>query len=149
MKKVLLTLFVALATVANAFNIGDTTPSFSIKDQFEKAHTISADTKTIIFAAGKGTGDTIKEYLLSKKGDFLTNNNAVYVADITGMPSLITKFFALPKMKKYPFSILLVNEEQAKKFSVKKDKITIYKLENGKVANISYISTKEELAKAF
>ena len=42
--------------------------------------------------------DVLKEYLLSKEGDILSKNNAIYVADISGMPSLISKFSALPKM---------------------------------------------------
>jgi hypothetical protein len=61
------------------------------------------------------------------------------------MPSLIARFFALPKMKKYPFSILLVDEEQTKSFSKKEEKITVYLVHNGKVTNVQYISTAKEL----
>ena len=45
---------------------------------------------------------------LKGKENILEKNSAVYVADISGMPSLISKFIALPKMKKYPFSVLLL-----------------------------------------
>ncbi|WP_419671215.1 hypothetical protein [Aliarcobacter butzleri] len=41
------------------------------------------------------------------------------------MPSLITKFIALPKMKKYSFPILLIDEENKVLFPVEEDgKIT-------------------------
>ncbi|UTJ06506.1 hypothetical protein [Arcobacter roscoffensis] len=149
MKKILFVAALLIATFANALNIGDSTPTFEIKDQFEKMHKISADAKTIIVAESRGTSVIIREYLLTKDTNFLETNKAHYIADISGMPSLISKFIALPKMKKYPFSILLVNEEQAKSFSTKEDKITVYSVENGKVTNVKYITTTEELDAVF
>ena len=149
MKKILFSALLFIATFANALNIGDTTPTFEIKDQFEKMHKISADAKTILVAESRGTSVIVREYLLSKDTKFLETNKAHYIADISGMPSLISKFIALPKMKKYPFSILLVNEEQAKSFSTKEDKITVYTVTDGKVSNVKYIETAEELAAVF
>ena len=35
----------------------------------------------------------------------------VYVADISGMPALVTRMFALPKMRELPFPIALVRED--------------------------------------
>ena len=77
----------------------------------------------------------------------LLKNSAVYVADISGMPSLISKFIALPKMKKYPFSVLLLDDTNKDNFVKEDGKIIVYSLENGKVVKIDKISTKEELAK--
>lgn len=149
MKKILFSALLFVATFANALSVGDATPTFAIKDQFEKAHTIAADTKTILVAADKGTSEVLRDYLLTKEKGFLEANKAYYVADISGMPSLITKFFALPKMKEYPFSILLVNEEQSKSFTKKEGQITIYSVENGKVTNVKFIKTAEELDAVF
>mgnify|MGYP001122387654 FL=1 len=67
------------------------------------------------------------------------------MADITGMPSLITKFIALPKMKDYPFSVLLIDEANKTLFPVKEDMISIISLENGKVTDIKYVKTAAEL----
>merc|ERR1711879_937512 len=120
-KKFLFSALLFVATFANALNIGDATPTFEIKDQFEKMYKISADAKTILVAESRGTSVIIREYLLTKDKNFLAANKAHYIADISGMPSLISKWIALPKMKKYPFSILLVNEEQAKEKKKKKN----------------------------
>jgi hypothetical protein len=149
MKKILFSVLLLVATFANALSIGDSTPTFEIKDQFEKMHKISADTKTILVAETRSTSVIIREYLLTKDTNFLGANKAYYIADISGMPSLISKFIALPKMKKYPFSILLVDEEQAKSFSTKEDEITVYTLTDGKVSDVKYIKTTEELAAVF
>ncbi len=149
MKKILFTVLLSLATFANALNIGDATPSFQIKDQFKKDNVIKADTKIILFAGDKGMSEVLRDYLKPKGKGFLESKKAYYMADISGMPSLIAKFFALPKMKKYPFSILLVDEEQTKSFDKKEDNITVYTIKDGKVSDIKYIKTAKELDEVF
>jgi len=149
MKKVLFSALLLVATFANALNIGDSTPTFKINDQFEKAHTIAADTKTILVAADKDTSEILRDYFLTQEKGFLEANKAYYVADISGMPSLIAKFFALPKMKKYPFSILLVDENQTKEFTKKEGNITVYSVTDGKISDVKYIKNAEELAGLF
>ena len=144
-RKFLFTALLGLSAIASSLTIDSQVPAIKIKDQFEKEHTIDANVKTILFASDKGTSDILKEYLLSKDADILTKNNAVYVADISGMPSLISKFVALPKMKKYPFSVLLLDDTNKDNFSKEEGKIIVYTLDNSKVTNIAKISTKEEL----
>lgn len=144
-KKFLFTVFLGLSAFANSLTIGNDLPTLTIKDQFEKDFTVDANIKTIIFSATKTEGTTIKEFLLTKDKDYLTTNKTVYIADITGMPSLITKFIAMPKMKDYPFSVLLVDEANKGLFAVKEDMISIISLENGKVTDIKYVKTAAEL----
>ncbi len=149
MKKILLTVLFTFLSVANALNIGDKVPSFQIKDQFDKKHSIKADTKLIVVAGDMDASDVLKEYLKAKPKGFLESKKAYYIADISGMPSLISKFFALPKMKKYPFSILLVDEEQVKSFDKKDENITVYIIKDGKVSDKKYIKTAKELDEVF
>jgi hypothetical protein len=144
-KKILFTIFLALSAIANPLSVGSDVSSIKIQDQFEKENTISANIKTILFASDKETSDLLKDYLLSKDADILKRNNAVYIADISGMPSLISKFIAIPKMKKYPFSILLLDDTNKNNFTKEEGKIIVYTLENSKIINISKISKKEEL----
>ena len=144
-KKILFTVLLSLSAIANSLSVGSEASAIKIKDQFEKEHTVDANVKTILFASDKDTSDILIDYLLSKDADILTRNNAVYVADISGMPSLISKFIAMPKMKKYPFSILLLDDTNKENFTKEEGKIIVYTLENSKVTNISKISKKEEL----
>ena len=144
-KKFLFTIFLGLSAFANSLTVGSNLPTLTIKDQFEKDHVVDVKTKTIIFSATKEESATIKDFLATKDKDYLTNNNIAYVADITGMPSLITKFIAMPKMKDYPFSVLLVDEANKGLFAVKEDMISIIFLENGKITDIKYVKTAEEL----
>ena len=145
LKKFLFAALLAVGAFANSLSVGSDVSNVTIKDQFEKSNTISAETKTILFASDKDSSDLLKEYLLSKEGDILTANNAIYVADISGMPSLISKFIALPKMKKYPFSIMLLDDSNKDFFGKEEGKIIVYTLDNLKVTEIKTITTVKEL----
>ena len=148
-KKFLFTVFLGLSAFANSLTVGSNLPTLTVKDQFEKEFTIDAKIKTIIFSATKDESATIKDFLVTKDKNYLTTNNIAYVADITGMPSLISKFFALPKMKDYSFSILLIDEDNKALFPVEQDKITIITLDNSKITDIKFIKTAEDLAATF
>ena len=146
-KKFLFTVFLGLSAIANSLTVGNTLPTLKIKDQFEKEHIVDANIKTIIFSATKTEGTTIKEFLLTKDKDYLTTNKAAYVADITGMPGIITSLIAMPKMKGYPFSVLLVDEANKGLFPVQEDMISVISLDNGKITDVKYVKTAEELGK--
>lgn len=149
-KKLILTAALAVAVFANPLTTGNDLPTLKIKDQFEKEHNVDATTKTIIYSATKDESSTIRDFINEKgKVEFLTSNNIVYIADITGMPSLVTKFFAMPKMKKYEFPILLIDEKNKDLFPIKEDMISVITLENQKITDIKYLKTKEDLANLF
>lgn len=147
-KKILLATLLALGLNAASLNIDSSIVDIKIKDQFDKVHTLNESVKTILFASDKGTSDMLRDYLLplSEKENVLEKNGAVYVADISGMPSFISKFIALPKMKKYPFSILLLDDSNKDNFVKEDGKIIVYSVVDGKITNIEKISSKEELA---
>ncbi len=149
MKKLLLLLTLSIFAIANPMKVGDTLANITLQDQFETKQTVANDTKTILVAYDKDISSLLKEFLLAKEGDFLSANNAVYIGDIRGMPSLISRFFAIPKMKKYPFSILFLDDKNRNAFSKKEDFISVYTLENGKVKTLTHVSTKDELENLF
>jgi hypothetical protein len=146
MKKILILALVAISLYANSLKVGDTIPSTNYKDQFEKSHTINNSTKTLIIAFTRDGGNIVKDTLEPKGNKFLEEKGAMYLADISGMPSLISSFFAIPKMKKYSFNILLEQDKSLQDvYPYSEDKITILKLENNKIKEIKYVSTKEEI----
>ncbi|PLY10699.1 MAG: hypothetical protein C0626_03420 [Arcobacter sp.] len=148
LKKLLILPLFALFLYANSFELNQNIGSFSLPNQFDEKETIDSSIEMIIVSFEKGTGADINQFLSTKDKDFLKNHHAAFIANISGMPSIITKMFALPKMRDYKHSVLLIYDEEDNRFVSKEEKSTLYRLENGVIKSISYI-TKEDLEKIF
>jgi len=142
-KKILALVMLSTALFANSFNLNSNIGSFELSDQFEKKHTVNSDIETIVFSTEKDTSAALNEFLATKEKGFLEVNKTAFIADISGMPSIISYMFALPKMKKYNYNVLLIEEEGDKRFLKEEGKLTVYKLENGIVKSINYVDPKD------
>ncbi|AXH16280.1 hypothetical protein [Malaciobacter mytili] len=148
MKKFLLLITLLVCTYAQEFTLNTKIQNFSLANQFDEKRTITNNIQTIIVSFEKDTGKEINEFLNEKQPDFLQKHNAVFIANISGMPMFVTKMFALPKMRSYKHEILLIYDENDKRFIAKEGNSTLYKLENGVIKSIKFI-TKDDLAKVF
>ncbi len=118
-------------------------PAITLPDQFEKQHTISKDQKIIIMAFEKDISVAVNDFLKEKPSGYLDEHHAKYISDISSMPSVITWMFAMPKMKKYPFSLMLINDDSGKQFDREAGKITVYRLREQEIRSIEFISPKD------
>ncbi len=135
------------ATATNGLNVGSTL-TFTLPDQFDKAHSLASNTKKVIFVFAKATGHTVKEFIKQQDKEYLTQRNTLFVADISPMPTVIRNTFALPDLKKSAYSVLLIYDgEIAKQFKndAEAEKIAVVTLNNGTVETVKYISTEDEL----
>jgi len=123
----------------------------SYKFQTPTSHEIkiSKETNLIIIAFEKNTGALVNEYLRTKDIYYLQKNSAIYIANIHAMPSIIRKIFAIPKLQKYKHLIYLQYDEEFQNNTPNKEgKITLLRFENGKISNISFITTEAQLQAA-
>lgn len=137
------------ATATNGLTVGSTL-SFTLPDQFDKASTLTNDTKKIILVFAKATGHTVREFLKKQDKSYLPSRHTLFVADVSGMPTIIRNTFALPDFRKSPYSVLLIYDKSiAKSYKNEKDanKITIVTLKNKKITNIQTVTSEEELKK--
>ncbi|MDQ5769904.1 hypothetical protein [Thiothrix subterranea] len=152
-KLLLLTLLcVGLNTTAFAaeLKVGDSLPAITLKDQHDKAVTVAPDAQTLLFTVEKPASDLVNDYLKQQTPDFLTSKQAYFLADISGMPSMITKMFAIPKMQERPYTIVLGYEAADLAFMPRqKDHVTLVKVKAGKVDNILFIKDEAGLADNF
>ena len=125
--------------------------SFTLPDQFDKAVTLTPETKKVIFVFAKATGHTVKEFLKKQDKNYLPSRHALFVADISGMPTVIRNTFALPDFKKSAYSVALIYDKAiATSYKNEKDadKITIVTLNNGVITEKQTLTTEEELKAA-
>ena len=134
--------------VSSGIVIGKELASFTLKDQFDKEHSLTKDVKKVIFAFSKPTGHIMKLYLGVKKPDYLTSRDILFIADISGMPSMISKMFAIPDMKESKYPILLIKEkENAIRFRNEDQKgaVMIISLENKIIKSVKFVTNDVDL----
>lgn len=148
MKKIILFLSLVLCAFSQELSINDKLNNFSLANQFDEKKTIDSRINTIIVSFEKDTGKEVNEFLEQKTSDFLREHHAVFIANISGMPMIITKMFALPKMKNYKHEILLIYDENDDRFKAQEGMSTLYRLEDGVIKSIEFI-TKDDLEKVF
>lgn len=123
--------------------------SFAYETPLGRQMKIPKKTKLVIVAFEKDTGALVNEYLDTQSPFYLLKKNSIFIADIHKMPTIITTMFALPKLQKYKHLIYLHYGELLESTVPNKEaKVTLLYIEDEKIKEISYISTKEELKKA-
>lgn len=149
-KKILLSLaLLSSLAFAKTLEMGDSIEPFSLKDQFDKTVEVNSnDYETIIFSAEKDPASWVTEYLKDKSNTYLQDNKTVFISDISGMPSLITQWFALPKMKKYNYSLALITQE-SDLFPKKEKALTIIKIQDNKISSIDFITQGDMVESIF
>ncbi len=121
---------------------------FTLPDQFGKAHTLSADTKTLVLTFAKATSHLVRDFLKSQPADYLSSRNAFYVADISPMPVVIRNAFAMPDLKKSAYPVILIYDPKiAAKFrdDSQKDAIMIVSLDHKKVTSVKFAEDVDTL----
>ncbi|WP_024851196.1 hypothetical protein [Hydrogenovibrio kuenenii] len=119
---------------------------YAFKDQWGKPNPLDASVKWLIFSHHKAGNEWVRDALNELGVKNLEERHWLYVADISGMPSLITKIFALPKMRKYDFPIALSDDEvNTQNWPEKEDTVSVYKLENLKIVETKTFPSKLSL----
>ncbi len=146
-------LFLLSALHAQDLTIGSkiqTLNSFDFETPKSRKMKIPLNTKIVLIAFDKDTGALVNEYLNTQNKYFLQRRKAIFIADINKMPTVITNMFALPKLREYKHLIYLHYSDKLESFVPKKDeKVSVLKFEDQQLKEITYISTKAELAKVF
>ena len=149
MKKAVAWLMIASALWSAPYRVGEALPAMALNDQFGKTHTLKEMPKTVIMAFEKGTAAMADELLGKQTAGYLAAHHAVYIADISPMPGFIAEAFALPKMRKYPYTVLLIrDEETGLKFPAADGKVTLLRMEGNVIRSVEYAETADELKAA-
>jgi len=142
--KIFIAAFLLISTLSADLHVGENFPKLTLVDQFDAKTKVPTTGKaTLIFSFEKDVSSEIKTYLDTKEKDFLSLNNVMYISDISGMPSLITSWVAIPKMKKFTFKVSLILDEKEGKFIDRKEgKVTVITLKNNTITSIEFVEAK-------
>ncbi len=136
----LITLSLFSVSLHAELKTGQPFPAITLEDQFGHQHSISKTDRLVLISFDRDVSDAVHEYLNQQPKAFLRQNNTRYISDISAMPGIITRMFALPKMRDYNYSVMLNNDEDFKsRFNAREKKLTVYKLNAGMIQSIEFI----------
>jgi hypothetical protein len=139
-------LLFSFAVSSAPLTTGESVPDLSLPDQHGYSHTLSSP-NTVLFAPDKAAGELAHEVLNHTDKEGMAAKGMVFISDISGMPALVRRMFALPAMREYPYLVLLgYEEEDCAMFPRQEGKVTLLHIKAGKVSGIRYTGSPQELA---
>lgn len=139
----------AEATPVTPLAVGSQLPALRLEDQHGVEATVGAETRYVIFTRDMDAADVVKEAYGEEGAPALAASGAVYVSDISAMPAVITRLFALPAMRKRPYRMLLDTEgEVTAAFPSEEGKVTVMRVDELIIRQIEYPGSVAELRAA-
>ncbi|MDR8525346.1 MULTISPECIES: hypothetical protein [Shewanella] len=136
------------SVMANTYQVGDQIADITLQDQHQVDYHVDSKTTRVLFSRSMDGGTLIQE-ALEAEPELVSDTGLMYVADISGMPSLIARFVALPQFKKFPYRVALDNEgEQTKPLPAEKDQATLIELNNNQITKITFFASTTDLLAA-
>ena len=121
-----------------------------LKDQFGNVQTLSPDANWLIFTHDRASGELVDEAIGDRGDAELEAAGIQYYADISGMPGMVTRFIAMPAMKKLAYSMIISRDDELAHLPRQEDLVTLMRVRNRELVSIEFIASAAELqAKIF
>jgi len=141
----------AAAQAAETYKVGEVLAAFEVKDAKDGVFAYEPGKLAwLVVSYEMSPGKAVNGYLEKKPADYLETKRAAFMANIHGMPA-IGRFFALPKMKRYPHRILLADSETLlERHPVKEGRVTVFSFDaKGAITGIRHLDPEKELDELF
>lgn len=103
----LLLLLPLFGPVAHAEAEGERVRAWTLEDQFGDSVMIAPDTRLLLVASSRKAAGVVNETLEEMPEGFLEAHSALYVADVSRMPKMITRMTLVPAMRSAHYRVLL------------------------------------------
>jgi hypothetical protein len=141
---VLLWLLVTGGALAGPLGIGDPVPDDTFLDQFDTTHRLS-DCEWLLFAPDRAAADIANRVMSAGVPSDGVSTSLCYVADIAGMPAVISRLFAVPAMRDYTYSVLLDRDgSQTADWPRRPEQLTVIGLDDGRVVTLGFAASAEQ-----
>ena len=139
MSKGILALSLLLLTVLSH---ATTLQPLTLTDQWDKPQLLDSNVSLLVFSNHKKGSAWVKTALQELKAADLGAQHWLYVSNISSMPGLITKMFALPKMRKYAFPVALIRDDSlVENWPKKKGFVAVYSLSDLEITAVEHFDS--------
>lgn len=133
-------------TSADSLTLGDKFPEGSFVDQFDATHSLR-DCPRLLFAPDRPSSEIANRLLADDGLAARSRDGLCYVANISGMPAIITRLFALPAMREYPYPVLLERDgSQTADWPQQAEHLTVIDVVDGRIAQLGFAANEDEAA---
>lgn len=123
-----------LASVSQALEVGERLGPWTLLDQYEQPYSLDDGLRLLLVARGMDGGKLVKAALEGQPKGYLEARHAVFVADISRMPALVSSLFAVPAMRNYNYRVLLDRESRvASRYPGDESRVLWLRLEQGRL----------------
>lgn len=137
---------------AAPLSVGAPAPELQLQDQHEQALELKPTTTWLLFTHERALSDMVNSVFKAEPAGLLERLQLVYVADISTMPGVVTRMFALPALRKLPYPVGLVRDgaQQAQVAALPRvpAAASLLRLEAGRVAGLLTVRNAAELRAA-
>lgn len=132
---------------ADTLQVGSPFPVYTLEDAHGQTNVLGAGTRAVLIASEKGVSERLTAWLKPRSPGYLEEHHTEYVSDITPMPSIISHLFALPKIRKYPFRLLLARDENfAKTYPRQAGRFALFLLDGQRtITGLHFLEKPEDL----
>jgi len=144
MKHLLLALALAgqclIASATATIQAGADWPGLSLPDQHDKVTSLSSDNlRMVIFATERKPADWAQEIIDKHFKSAALGGKMALVFDVSRMPSLVARMFAVPSFRERAFPILVARDPVTVAFLPRKEgSIAVLTIQSGKVVGIDF-----------
>ncbi len=128
--------------------VGQSIADLKLNDQFEKPHTLNANTHKLIFAFSQDSAHICNDFFITKTPTYIEDHNAQFIADVSAAPSLIRSMFIMPGLKEFKHTVLLLDDKTIAapyRKDMDVEKVVIVYLDNGTISSIKTVDNEAEL----
>ena len=126
--------------------LGDTLAPFELEDPHGELHRVDAQVRLVILSHDMDGGQLVRDVLAEGGAAALERAQAVYIADIHGMPAVISRMIAIPRMRDRPYPTLLDLDGRASEaFPRREGEATWMRLDALAVTELGFATSSDEV----
>lgn len=134
------------ATSVTPFSVGDSVDFADLENQHGEPFKNNTAMTLLLYVNGMDAKEIVRESLEKINLQCMDDGQLVYVADISGMPSIISKLVAVPRMRDYPYPIWLdYDGASSEQLPAKDNMVSVISVEQQKITNIQFAADEAAL----
>ncbi len=136
------------STPVATLSIGNQVDFALLEDQHGTGFAYQDSMKLVLYVDSMKAKNLARDSLNDVNPQCLNEGRVVYLADVSGMPSLITHLIAIPRMRSYPYPIWLdQNGLATEALPIREDAVTVLAVDHQAIVAMDFYVDGQQLLK--